>query len=161
MTPGSFRNIVAPLIARILAILVAALMVVVVAPAQAATPTQTYASKIMSATNAVRVNHDLPKFRGNKCVKRFAVRQARRMANQERMFHQNLGPALRTCGLRTAGENVAFGFTTGRAVVFMGWVPSPSHFANIVDRDFRLLGAAARRGDNGVWYAAQVFGTKR
>ncbi|MFA6576246.1 MAG: CAP domain-containing protein [Nocardioides sp.] len=146
--------------ARIIATLVATQLALVVNPAVAATPAQTYASKIVSATNTVRVNHELPKFGGNLCVKGFAVRQARRMANQERMFHQNLGPVLSKCGLRTAGENVAFGFPTGRAVVFQGWVPSPSHLANILDRDFRLLGAAARKSDNGVWYAAQVFGTK-
>ncbi|MDO9496653.1 MAG: CAP domain-containing protein [Nocardioides sp.] len=146
--------------ARIVATLAAALLAVIVAPAQAATPAQTYAGKIMSATNTVRVNHELPKFRGNLCVKGFAVRQARRMATQERMFHQNLGPVLSKCGLRTAGENVAFGFPTGRAVVLQGWVRSPSHLANILDRGFRLLGAAARKSDDGVWYAAQVFGTK-
>ena len=154
--------------ARTIAVVVVSLVALVVSPAVASTPaptpistqTQTYATKIMSATNTVRTNHARARFAGNLCIKGFAVRQARRMANQERMFHQNLGPVLSKCGLRTAGENVAFGFPTGRAVVFLGWVRSPSHLANILDGHFRLLGSAARRSDDGVWYAAQVFGTR-
>ncbi|MDO9494897.1 MAG: CAP domain-containing protein [Nocardioides sp.] len=148
------------MMARIIATLLATLLAFVVAPAGAATPTQTYASTIMSATNTVRGSHSLPNLRGNRCVKRFAVRQARRMAHQERMFHQRLGPVLRECGLSKAGENVAYGFNSGNAVVFRGWVHSPSHLANILDRGFRLLGAAARQSDSGVWYAVQVFGRK-
>lgn len=146
--------------ARFLMLLLATTLFFVTAPAVAATPTQIYASKIMSATNTVRHNHSLPRLGGNRCVKRFAVRQARRMADQERMFHQRLGPVLRQCGLRKAGENVAYGFATGTAVVYLGWLLSPSHRANILDREFRLLGAAARKSDSGVWYAAQVFGRK-
>jgi uncharacterized protein YkwD len=148
------------MLVRLIALLAAAMLLLVVNPAVAATPSQVYASKIMSATNVVRGNHTLPKLQGNDCVKRFAVRQARRMANQERIFHQKLGPVLRECGLTKAGENVAYGFPTGLAVVFQGWLLSPSHLANILDREFRLLGAGARRSDNGVWYAAQVFGRR-
>ncbi len=145
---------------RVLVALAFTLAALVAAPAEAATPSATYASKIMSATNTVRVNHALPKLRGNDCVRRFAVRQARRMASQDRMFHQRLGPVLERCGLRKAGENVAYGFPTGTAVVFQGWLHSPSHLANILDREFRLLGAAARMSDSGVWYAVQVFGRR-
>lgn len=160
MTLGKSTARFRHMMARFLMLLAATTLFLVAAPAEAATPAQTYASKIVSATNTVRVNHDLPRLRGNDCVKRFAVRQARRMANQERMFHQRLGPVLETCGLRKAGENVAYGFPTGTAVVYLGWLPSPSHLANILDREFRLLGAAARKSDSGVWYAVQVFGRK-
>ena len=160
MTLGKWTARFRHMMARFLMLLAAATLLLVAAPAQAATPSATYASKIMSATNTVRVDHDLPKLRGNDCVRRFAVRQARRMANQERMFHQRLGPVLRECGLRKAGENVAYGFPTGTAVVFQGWVLSPGHLANILDPEFRLLGAAARKSDSGVWYAAQVFGRR-
>ncbi|WP_170254332.1 CAP domain-containing protein [Nocardioides szechwanensis] len=148
------------MLVRLIALLAAAILLLVATPAVAATPTQVYASQIMSATNTVRINHDRPKLQGNACVKRFAVRQAQRMANQERIFHQRLGPVLRECGLTKAGENVAYGFPTGLAVVFEGWLHSPSHLVNILDREFRLLGAGARKSDSGVWYAAQVFGRR-
>jgi|UPI0006874A18 uncharacterized protein YkwD len=129
------------------------------APAQATTSGQ-YQRGIFSATNHQRAVHDRSAFRHQACVQRFAERQARRMADQERMFHQDLGRVLSRCHLHKAGENVAYGFDLGVAVVNLGWMHSPDHRANILDPDFRLLGAGARRGDNGVWYAAQVFGRR-
>jgi uncharacterized protein YkwD len=160
MTLGTPTHGLLPRSARLLALLAAAMLLPLASPAVAATPTQVYAGKIMSATNAVRSTHDLPKLQGNACVKRFAVRQARRMAKQERIFHQKLGPVLSECGLTKAGENVAYGFPTGLAVVFQGWLLSPGHRANILDGDYRLLGTGARKSDDGVWYAAQVFGRR-
>ena len=143
-------------LAALLAALVAASWA---APARATTVSD-YQRDIFSATNHQRVKHDLRKFRHQDCVQRYAVRQAKRMANQERMFHQDLTVVLRKCDLHKAGENVAYGFDLGIAVVNIGWMQSPPHRANILDPDFRLLGAGARRGDNGVWYAAQVFGRR-
>ena len=144
-----------------LAVLLAVLAVAsVTAPAQATTVAD-YQRDIFSATNHQRARHDLAKFRHQDCVQRYAVRQAKRMAKQERMFHQDLGVVLDRCHLHKAGENVAYGFDLGVAVVKVGWMQSPPHRANILDPAFRLLGAGARRGDNGVWYAAQVFGQRR
>ncbi len=60
---------------RVLVALAFTLAALVAAPAEAATPSATYASKIMSATNTVRVNHALPKLRGNDCVRRFEMPQ--------------------------------------------------------------------------------------
>ena len=81
------------------------------------------------------------------------------MAVQERMFHQDLGPVLRRCGLSYVGENVAYGYSSGRSVV-AAWMHSEGHRRNILDRQFRLLGIGARQSDDGTWYAAQVFGRK-
>ena len=130
------------------------------APAQAQTPEGTYQRQIFTATNHQRERHDRVEFRHQACVQAFAVRQARRMARQERMFHQDLGPILRQCGLRAVGENVAYGYPNGRTLVNHGWMRSEGHRANILNRTFRLLGVGARRGDDGRWYAAQVFGRK-
>lgn len=130
------------------------------APAEAQAPAATYQKQIFSATNQQRERHDLVRLRHQDCVQKFAVRQARRMARQERMFHQDLGPILRRCGLRSVGENVAYGYPTGRSAVNQGWMRSERHRANILNRNFRLLGAGARRDDDGTWYAAQVFGRR-
>ena len=81
------------------------------------------------------------------------------MANQERMFHQDLRPVLNRCNLSGVGENVAMGYQTGRAVV-RGWMHSEGHRRNILNRGYRLLGMAMRRSDNGTPYAAQVFGRR-
>ena len=144
------------------ALLVAGLIVVLMswaAPAQAITVAD-YQRGIFSATNHQRVLHHLTKFRHQTCVQRYAERQAARMARQERMFHQDLQVVLTKCHLHKAGENVAYGFDLGVAVVNIGWMHSAPHRANILDPDFRLLGAGARKGDNGVWYASQVFGRR-
>ena len=38
---------------------------------------------------------------------------------------------------------------------------SSGHRANILNKGFRLMGIGARKGANGRWYVAQVFGTRR
>jgi uncharacterized protein YkwD len=128
--------------------------------AEAATPAQRkYANQAVKVTNNKRVQHDLVRLRKKDCVKRFATRQAKRMAAQRRMFHQNLSPILNRCNLSMVGENVAYGFPTGRAVV-NAWMRSPGHRANILRARYRVIGIAARKGSNGYWYVSQVLGRK-
>jgi uncharacterized protein YkwD len=126
----------------------------------APTPEATYATQAYKATNANRVDRGLVRLKKNECLQRFANTQARRMAAQRRIFHQNLGTILNRCGLSSVGENVAYGFPNGRAVV-RGWMASPQHRANILSRRYRQMAIAARRSSNGDWYVAQVFGRKR
>ena len=83
------------------------------------------------------------------------------MAESGSMYHQDLGPVMDGCGLSTAGENVAYGYPSGRAVVRRGWMHSEGHRANILSRDYRLVAVAARRDAGGTWYVAQVFGRRR
>ncbi len=60
------------------------------------------------------------------------------MAAKEEMYHQDLGPVMSTRGLSIAEGNGA----------------------NILSTGYRLGAVAARRSDDGTWYAAQVFGRK-
>ena len=124
--------------------------------ASAPTPEATYASQARKATNAERTSRNLPRLSKSACVQRFAAAQATRMANQRRLFHQDLGPILNRCGLGLVGENVAVGYPNGTAVV-RGWMASPGHRANILNRGYRQMGLAARKAGN-TWYVAQVFG---
>ena len=119
-----------------------------------------YAQQAFNATNANRAHHGLRALRANDCLKHAAVRQARLMAQQEQIFHQDLGRVMNDCGLDTAGENVAYGYPTGRSVVNDGWMNSEGHRANILNPSFRLMGIGARKGHDGRWYVAQVFGRK-
>ena len=130
------------------------------APAAAQSPERSYQDQAFTATNQQRDRHDRSALSHQDCVQRYAVRQAARMARQDRMFHQDLGPVMRDCGLRMAGENVAYGYPTGRSVVNAGWMHSEGHRANILNPSYRLLGVGARRSDEGRWYAAQVFGRR-
>jgi uncharacterized protein YkwD len=82
------------------------------------------------------------------------------MAQREQIFHQDLGKVMRECKLNAAGENVAYGFRTGRSVVNDGWMNSEGHRRNILNPSFRLLGIGASKGHDGKWYVSQVFGRK-
>ena len=147
---GFTLALAAPLLAPVLADQAAAQ-----APAAA-----TYQRQVVKATNQQRARHDRVAFRKQSCVQKYAERQAKRMARQDRMFHQDLSPILRDCGLRSVGENVAYGYSTGRTAVNQGWMRSEGHRRNILNPAFRLLGAGARQSADGTWYAAQVFGSR-
>lgn len=133
-------------------------------PAQAVTSSgpskaqATYQRTARAHTNQARTQRDLRALTADKCLQRMAVRQATRMAKRDELFHQDLGAVLRTCRLSTAGENVAAGYSSGRAVV-AAWMGSSGHRANILNGSFRLVGVGAVKA-HGRWYAAQVFGTR-
>ena len=77
---------------RLLAVALAAVVALTAAPAPAATPGEVkYGNKIIKLVNNIRDNHDRVELRKNKCLQRFANRQAERMAKQRRLFHQDLG----------------------------------------------------------------------
>lgn len=139
-------------------------VVVVVAPAgtwpaaQAASTASAYQRQAFKATNKQRVERDRIKLRHQQCVQRYAVRWARHMAETEELVHQDLDPIMDDCGLNLAGENIAYGFPSGKSVVNQGWMHSEGHRANILKRDYRLMGIGARRDDDGRWWVSQVFG---
>ena len=129
-------------------------------PAGARSAAGTYAQQAFTATNANRTHNGLKALKPNDCLKRAAVQQAKAMAAREEIFHQDLGAMLRKCKLSTAGENVAYGYPTGKSVVNDGWMNSEGHRANILNPAFKLMGIAARKGHDGSWYVSQVFGRK-
>lgn len=120
-----------------------------------------YGRGIFKTTNKRRAENGLRAFRNSACLHRFAVRKARQMARIEGMGgHSQPGPVMDECHLGRWAENLAEGFPTGRAAV-RGWMHSTQgHRENILNRDLRLIGVAARQGDSGRWYAIQVFGTR-
>lgn len=127
------------------------------APAvSASTPEGSYANQARKATNSQRTSRHLAALSRSACLQRFAVAQATKMAQQRRIFHQPLEPILSRCGMSTVGENVAYGYSNGNAVV-QGWMGSPGHRDNILRPAYQQMGLAARR-DGSTWYVAQVFG---
>src|SRR4051794_3880010 len=135
-----------------------------VGPADAAVDARSaagkYARQAFTATNVNREHNGLKALKPSDCLKHAAVRQAKAMAAREEIFHQDLGVLLRKCGLSTAGENVAYGYPSGRSIVNDGWMNSDGHRANILNPSFRLMGIAARKGHDGSWYVSQVFGRR-
>jgi uncharacterized protein YkwD len=134
--------------------------VVAVPGVAVAGPAADYATAAVKATNAARADHDRRPLRVDACLHGFAVKQARAMAAAGEISHQDLGTVVDACGLTAAGENVAYGYPTGRSVVDRGWMRSEGHRANILSSSFRLVAVAARRDGDGTWYAAQVFGRR-
>ena len=120
-----------------------------------------YEAQAFAATNAHREQEGLKALEPAACVQKMAVRQAKKMARQKRMFHQDMGKVARTCQLGLAGENVAYGYPSGKSVVDDGWMTSPGHRANILTPAFTQMGVGARKGRDGRWYVAQVFGAPR
>jgi uncharacterized protein YkwD len=144
---------------RLLAVVLAAVVALTAAPAPAATPAEVkYGNKIIKVVNNIRDNNGRVELRKNKCLQRFANKQAERMVKQRRLFHQDLGKIQRACGLGWVGENVARGDISANQMVGL-WMNSPDHKANILFRQYRLTGVGARKG-GGQWWAAQVFGRK-
>lgn len=129
------------------------------ADAKRAAKATRYERGAVGATNDQRAAAGLRRLDRDRCLHRFAERQAARMARQQQMFHQDLGPILARCGMRTVGENVAYGFGSGPSVVNDGWMNSAGHRANILSRDYSLVAVAANKA-GGRWYVAQVFGRR-
>lgn len=124
-----------------------------------ATVNQRYENSVFDNTNIQREKHDRVSLKGAKCLDRFAERQAKKMADEQRMYHQELGPILEACDLSMVGENVAYGYPNGKAAV-TAWMKSPGHRANLLNKDYCLIAVGAYTDKDGTWYVAQVFGRK-
>lgn len=141
-------------------IMLASTLAVTAPPATAADSPKTLATKIVKLTNKDRAKHKVKAVKQNKCLKSYAQRQAKRQAAKKKMYHQNLMPALKKCKMNTVGENVAFGFTTAKSVE-KGWMNSPGHRANILNKRYNRIGTGVAKGKDGYYYYATVFGRAR
>ena len=122
-----------------------------------ASASQTYETSVYKNTNVQRAKHERVALKGARCLDTFAERQAKRMADEQRMYHQQLGPILKACKMSMVGENVAYGYSNGKGAV-TAWMDSPGHRANILNTKYRLIAVGAAQDEDGRWYVAQVFG---
>jgi uncharacterized protein YkwD len=90
------------------------------------------------------------------CADKYAEPWTRHLARRQVLEHQDLTPMLSCPHTSYAGENIAFGYETPRALV-RAWMHSPGHRANILSRHFDRIGVAGWRATNGVTYATQDF----
>ena len=125
-------------------------------PAEASA--STYAASAFHTTNHQRVDHDRASLRGSQCLKRHASRWARVMGTRVGMRHQALRPILRDCHLSWVGENIAYGFPSGRSVVNRGWMRSTDHRENILRPQFQRMAIGVYRDRHGTWWVSQLFG---
>ena len=94
------------------------------------------------------------------CLDSYAESWARNMAKKQRMYHQELGPILSKCKLSQVGENIAFGYPSGKAVT-KAWIASPPHKANLLNKRHRLIGVGAVQDSRGYWWVSEVLGRSR
>lgn len=128
-------------------------------PAHASTADD-YEEQVVIVTNDHRTDRGLRRLQRDTCLERFAQRHAERMAQEQRISHQDLSTILGRCDLTAVGENVASGYAQGRAVVNQGWMRSEGHRSNILTPRFRVVAVGAARSGTGTWYTAQVLGAR-
>jgi uncharacterized protein YkwD len=113
-------------------------------------------AKVVKLTNARRKAHDRKPLRATACPDSFAEPWTRHLARTQTLTHQDLSPMLGCPDTSYAGENIAYGYSTPRALV-SAWMHSPGHRANILSRHFHRIGVSGWRATNGVTYATQDF----
>lgn len=132
------------------------LTVTTATPAEAVSPAGTYSRQATRWANKRREGRGRVALDPTRCLRAKAKAQARRMADQERLFHQDLDAVIRDCDLDGAAENTAVGYASGAKVVNQGWMKSRPHRRNLLWRDHRLVGTGAVRAD-GRWWAVQLI----
>ncbi len=112
--------------------------------------------KVLQLLNQTRRNHDLPTFRLNGELSRFAWLHSRRMADRNRLFHTaDLYDAVRPYHPSTWGENVGMAgyLTRVRAL----WMHNSGHRANILKARYRRIGIGVVRARGAVWVTAILY----
>jgi uncharacterized protein YkwD len=113
-------------------------------------------ARVLALTNHRRAAHGVRPLRAAACPDRLAERWTRHMATTRVLEHQSLDPFFDCPRTSTAGENIASGFSTPRALV-SAWMHSPGHRANILNPHFHRIGVSGWRATDGVTYATQDF----
>ncbi len=113
-------------------------------------------ARVLVLTNHRRAAHGVRPLRAAACPDRLAERWTRHMATTRVLEHQSLTPFFDCPRTSTAGENIAYGFETPRALV-SAWMHSPGHRANILNPHFHRIGVSGWRATNGTTYATQDF----
>jgi uncharacterized protein YkwD len=124
--------------------------------AQVTPRSDAWEAKVLRLTNAARKAHGRKPLTAARCPDRLAERWTRHMARTHDFEHQSLDPFFGCANVHTAGENIAVGYETPRALV-SGWMHSPGHRANILNRHFHRIGVSGWRDTGGRTYATQDF----
>jgi uncharacterized protein YkwD len=122
---------------------------------------------LLELTNNARKKENLPLLKFNTTLLKVAREHSANMATQKEMKHELDGKKpsdrLKAAGYRYSrmGENIALGDRQPLETVFRGWMESPGHRANILNKDFEEIGIGVARDNRGRIYYTQVFGTPR
>ena len=105
-----------------------------------------FESEVIRLVNEIRVSNGLGTLKSNWQLSRVARYKSQDMHDKKYFSHQSptYGSPFEmmksfNISYRTAGENIAKGYTTPQAVV-NGWMNSPGHRANILNASFTEIG---------------------
>ena len=101
---------------------------------------------IINLTNAARTRRGLPALKLDTSLMKTARQHASWMASKRKLVHTR----------SNLGENIAMGQPTSRSAV-LAWMNSSGHRANILNRRYKKIGAAAYRTPSGTIYWCQQF----
>jgi len=101
---------------------------------------------IIAHTNAERERYGLPPLEIDPELVRSARKHCAWMTRNRSLQHTRA----------SVGENIAMGYRTSREAV-RAWMGSSGHRANILNRSYRRIGAAAYRTEDGTIYWCQQF----
>jgi uncharacterized protein YkwD len=101
---------------------------------------------IIELTNAERTRRGLPALKLDTSLMKTSRHHASWMASRRKMVHSRLN----------LGENIAMGQRTSTLAVH-AWMNSSGHRANILNRGYKKIGAAAFRTPSGTIYWCQQF----
>jgi hypothetical protein len=124
--------------------------------------------EIITLTNNLRATKSLPALKENSRLDQAAFAKIKDMFLGQYFAHvspegRGLSDFLKQAGYdySVAGENLAMGFNTPKDVV-SAWTNSPTHYANLIDQDFKEIGVALADDifkDADTVLVAQYFGS--
>ncbi|MFC7765695.1 CAP domain-containing protein [Leucobacter soli] len=113
-------------------------------------------TQILDRTNALRKAAGVPALKMNTDINTVAQTWSRAQASKKKMSHNPSYSKQIPSGWRTAGENVAYGYASAKAVV-TAWKNSDGHYANMVRSTFTHVGIGIALDSKGRLYYTQTF----
>jgi hypothetical protein len=147
------RNVVVVLGLGVLAALIP--VVVAVAPARAATDPQAAESAFVAKINALRASKGLGTLRVDGELTAIARRWAAKMAADGDIAHNPSFSKQVTADWVKLGENVGMGPDVD--ALHDAFVASPTHYKNLVDGDFQLVGVGVVVAADGTLFTSHQF----
>lgn len=110
-------------------------------------------NRTLDALNRDRRTHRLTNLPTHDALNKKAQAWAEKIARDNRLSHSNMAQGIPGC-YRRVGENV--GYNTSPETVQAGYMNSPNHRKNVLDRAWTHVGVGAARNGNR-WFTVQVF----
>lgn len=120
-----------------------------------------FASQVIDLVNQERAKEGLPALKYNEKVAKAALVRAKEtesVFDHTRPNGSSFSTALTENGVvfNGAGENIAYGQKSPEEVM-KGWMNSPGHRANIMNKNYTSIGVGYYENANGVKYWTQLF----